>query len=44
MLYIENYFPDWSLIIAFYVFLMQKGFFPHCFGVYFQFLWEKYGN
>ena len=27
MLYIENYFPDWSLIIAFYVFLMPKGFF-----------------
>jgi hypothetical protein len=27
MLYIENYFPDWPLIIAFYVFLMQKGFF-----------------
>lgn len=27
MLYIENSFPDWSWVIAFYVFLMQKGFF-----------------
>ena len=27
MLYIENYFPDWSLVIAFYVFFNAKRFF-----------------